>query len=83
VVTSTDRSRTVNPMATREHAFHVGDRALYRFGPTDVPAEVIEERGPVGYHGARLVRIRLALTDADPVELTIPEADLRPHHSAA
>ena len=70
-------------MATRDHAFHVGDRALYRFGPTDVPAEVIEERGPVGYHGARLVRVRLGLTDTEPVEITVPEADLRAISSAA
>lgn len=70
-------------MATREHSFHVGDRALYRFGPTDVEVEVIEQRGPVGHHGARLVRVLLLLTDTDPVEITVAEADLREMHSAA
>ncbi len=83
MVTPTDRSRTVNPMTAREHAFHVGDRALYRFGPTDVPAEVIEERGPVGYLGARLVRVRLHLTDSDPVDMTVAETDLQAATSAA
>jgi hypothetical protein len=83
MVTSTDQRRTVNTMAGSGHAFHVGDHALYRFGPTDVPAEVIEERGAVGFHGARLVRIRLALTDTDPVDITVPEADLRIDASAA
>ena len=76
-MTAPGRTRTVVHMAPREHTFHVGDRALYHFGPTEVPAEVIEERGPVGYHGARLVRIRLLLTDADPVEVTVAEQDLR------
>jgi hypothetical protein len=79
MVTHAHRSLTVSIM----DAFRVGDRAFYRFGPTDVPAEVIEERGPVGFHGARLVRVRLALTDTDPVEITVPEADLRTVPSAA
>lgn len=70
-------------MTTGEPSFHVGDRALYRFGPSDVQVEVIEERGPVGYHGARLVRVLLFLTDTDPVEITVPESDLRNVTSAA
>jgi len=34
----------VKDMASRERAFHVGDHALYRFGPQDAEVEVIEER---------------------------------------
>jgi hypothetical protein len=83
MVTRADQIRTVNTVPGRGHAFHVGDRALYRLGPTEVPAEVIEERGAVGYHGARLVRVRLDLTDADPVEITVPELELRADTSAA
>ena len=64
-------------MGTAEHAFHVGDRALYRFGSEDVEVEVIEERGPIGVHGGRVVRVRLPLTDTEPVEFSVAESRLR------
>ena len=70
-------------MASRERAFHVGDHALYRFGPQDVEVEVIEERGPLGLRGSRLLRVRLPLADTEAVELTVSEDDLRTVTSAA
>jgi hypothetical protein len=66
-----------------EQVFHEGDHALYRVGSEDVEVEVIEERGPLGVRGARLVRIRLPLADTDPVELTVSEDDLRAASPAA
>ena len=82
-MTTSHERRTVDHMTTEANAFHVGDRALWRFGPTDVPVEVLEERGPIGYHGAVLVFVRLELTDSDPVEITVRESELRRDTSAA
>lgn len=62
---------------TERPAFHVGDRALLHYGREDVEVEVIEERGPIGLHGRRLVRVRMPITASDPVELEVAEVDLR------
>jgi hypothetical protein len=70
-------------VAASEHVFHVGDRALYRFGDQDVEVEVVEERGPIGVHGSRVVRVRLPLMAAEPVEFSVAEARLRQTASAA
>lgn len=76
-MTRTGKSRTVTLMSAGHETFRVGDRAVYRFGPSDVPVEVIEERGPVGYQDERLVRVLMYLTDTEPVDITVREADLR------
>lgn len=68
---------------TTEHVFHEGDRALLHYGSTDVEVEVIEERGPIGVHGRRLVRVRMPVTASDPVEFEIPEVELTPVTHAA
>jgi hypothetical protein len=51
-------------MSTAEYVFHEGDHALLRLGTTDVEVEVIEERGVIGVHGRRLVRVRMPVTSA-------------------
>jgi hypothetical protein len=61
-----------------EQVFHEGDHALYRFGRRDVEVEVIEERGPIGHNGRRLVRVRMQRVATDPIEIELAEADLRP-----
>ena len=71
------------PMTAQKHEFHVGDRAIYRFGQSDVPVEVIEEVGPVGRDRALHVRVLMFLTDTDPMDITVPEADLRRTDTAA
>jgi hypothetical protein len=62
---------------TERPAFHVGDRALLQYGREDVEVEVIEDRGPIGLRGRRLVRIRMLVTGSDPIELEVAEAELR------
>ena len=61
---------------TERPVFHVGDRALLHYGREDVEVEVIEDRGPIGLRGRRLVRVRMPITAADPVELEVAETDL-------
>lgn len=57
----------------------VGSRVKFVFGVDEVTATVIEDRGPVGYRGRRLLRVRLDITEvAEPIELEIPEADVTP-----
>ena len=68
---------------TSEHVFHEGDHALYHVGDEDVEVEVIEERGPIGVNGRRLVRVRMPVVASDPVEFEIAEARLRPVTDAA
>jgi hypothetical protein len=63
---------------TGEPIFHVGDRALYALVTSEVEVEVIEERGPIGVGGRHLVRIRMPIPCADPVEIEVAEARLRP-----
>jgi hypothetical protein len=44
-----------------------------------MPAEVIEDRGNIGYKGRRLMRIRPVLTavdDPDPIEVPLSELTL-------
>lgn len=70
-------------MSTGAQVFREGDHALLRLGTTDVEVEVIEERGAIGVRGRRLVRVRMLVTAADPVEFEVPESDLQPLTSAA
>jgi hypothetical protein len=58
-------------------AFHVGDRALLHYGREDVEVVIIEDRGPIGLHGRRLVRVSMPVIASEPVELEVAEADLR------
>jgi hypothetical protein len=61
---------------TERPTFHVGDRALLHYGREDVEVEVIEDRGSIGFHGRRLVRIRMSVTASGPIELEVAEAEL-------
>lgn len=61
---------------TKRPAFQVGDRALLHYGREDVEVEVIEDRGAIGLHGRRLVRIRMSVTASEPLELEVAEAEL-------
>jgi hypothetical protein len=57
----------------------VGSRVKFVFGVDEVTATVIEDRGNVGYKGRRLLRVRLDIDDvAEPIELEIPEVDVKP-----
>ncbi len=63
--------------AESKHVFKVGDRAIYDFGG-DVEVEVIENRGPLGFRGRRLLTIRMPVRYSEPVEFAVAEAHLRP-----
>ncbi len=68
---------------TERPVFAVGDRALLRYGREDVEVEVIEDRGPIGLHGRRLLRVRMSVTASDPIEIEVPEVELRSSTLAA
>jgi hypothetical protein len=62
----------------------VGDRVYFRFYPTPMEAEVIEDRGDLGRDGEQIVRVRYtiecgSLFEPDPVEETeLPVSRLVP-----
>ena len=55
--------------------FTVGSRVLVHYGTSDRAAIVIEDRGPIGVGGRRLLRI-LMDEDEDPFE--VPAEELEP-----
>ena len=56
----------------------VGSKVRLTFSGIEVLATVIEDRGPVGHQGRRLVRVRLDLRDgSEPLEFELPAADVR------
>ena len=61
----------------REVVPPVGARVSLKFGGRDVVATVIEDRGPLAGDGRRLLRVRVPLTDTDPIEFEIPAAKVR------
>jgi hypothetical protein len=78
LVTDKNERGNVVTMSAAEHVFREGDHAMLLFGTSDIEVEVIEERGPIGSGGRRLVRIRMPLKASESVEFELPEADLRP-----
>lgn len=57
---------------------------ILSFGTREVEATVVEDRGPIGVGGRRLVRVRVALDAAsDPLDFEVPAEDLRPLSPAA
>jgi hypothetical protein len=68
---------------TSEPVFRKGDRALYPLVGSEVEVEVLEECGPVGFGGRRIVRIRVPVACSDPYEVEVAEARLRPVTDAA
>jgi hypothetical protein len=47
------------------------------FGVTEVEATVIEDRGPVGANGRRILRVRLEIEATDPLEFEVPADNVR------
>ena len=68
---------SVNTNGSRKKALRVGARVSFHLGGRDVVGTVIEDRGPLGVGGRRLLRIRLQLSGvADPIEVEVPESEL-------
>jgi uncharacterized protein (DUF433 family) len=62
----------------------VGSTVCFRFGITDVTAQVIEDRGPLGKDGERIYRVRFDFAGADePTETEIEASRLTVVPSAA
>ena len=61
----------------REVVPPVGSRVTLKFGGRDIVATVIEDRGPLAGDGRRLLRVRVPLTDTDPIEFEIPAAEVK------
>lgn len=62
---------------SKKSRLHVGSRVTFMFGVTEVVGTVVEDRGPVGMGGRRLLRVRLEVPAAEPVELEIPAEDVK------
>ncbi len=63
----------------RSNGFQVGDRVTFHFVTTEVGATVIEDRGPLGGGGRRLLRLRLDPEyQAFGQEIELPATELRP-----
>lgn len=59
--------------------FRVGDKVKVRFGAGLSTAKIVEDRGPIGVNGRRLVRVQLANSDADPEStFEVPEEEVTP-----
>lgn len=62
----------------RNKALKVGSRVTLDFGGREVEGVVIEDRGPLGVGGRRLLRVRLEARDvAEPIELELPKSKLK------
>lgn len=69
--------KPVNTNGSRKKTLRVGARVSFHLGGRDVIGTVIEDRGPLGVGGRRLLRIRLELSGvADPIEVEVPESEL-------
>lgn len=57
--------------------FHVGDWVAFRFGTSDLFAQVAEERGPLGINRRQLYRIQVDRDGDEPDSFELPEDELR------
>ena len=61
----------------RSSTLHVGDRVSFEFGGRRVTGLVIEDRGNLGYQGARLLAVRVPRTGADDVIVEMADDELQ------
>ena len=61
----------------RKDEIGVGTLVKFIFGVSEVQATVIEDRGPVGAKGRRILRVRLELEATDPIEFEVPADDVQ------
>ena len=56
----------------------VGDRVTVRFGTSDAEGVVVEDRGPIGVNGRRLLRIEITLDPfTEPMAIEVPAEEAR------
>lgn len=63
-------------MRTETPIFRKGDKVRVPFGSGTAEAEIIEDRGPVGWRGRHLFLIQIAMGPSDPVSFEVPEEEL-------
>jgi hypothetical protein len=65
--------------ATRKNRkrLRVGDRVSFMFGIRRVYGVVVEDRGPLGGHGRRLLAVRSKLGGSEPTVIELPVDELR------
>lgn len=50
---------------------------VFEFGGRKVKATIIEDRGKIGFKGARLLAVRIKRRDSDPIILEMPADELQ------
>ncbi len=58
--------------------FKAGDWVSFRYGTTDVMAQVIEARGPLGSNHRHIYRVGIARDADEPDAFELPEDELKP-----
>jgi primosomal protein N' len=55
----------------------IGDRVIVRFGPQDMEATVVEDRGNLGVGGRQLIRVEVPVDDWYTAVLELPLDEIR------
>jgi hypothetical protein len=63
--------------SNQKSRIEVGEWVLLPLGEDPLEAQVIEDRGNLGYKGRRLLRVAVPMEEGgEPMEFEVPEADL-------
>jgi hypothetical protein len=63
-------------MAKKNSKLKVGDWVTYPFGAITVTAQIVEDRGHIGYRGRRLLRVHPLGAENDETDIDVPEVFL-------
>jgi hypothetical protein len=58
--------------------FRVGDWVRFDYVTCRMTAQIIEDRGRIGYKGRRLSRLRMERDANDTIEFEMPEVEIEP-----
>src|SRR5262245_48931363 len=61
---------------TKNGKFRVGDWVTFPYGLGQVVAQIIEDRGPLGFNRRQLYRVRLDMDSTEPHEFELPEDEM-------
>ena len=70
---------TVKNQTAEKPTFYVGDAVSFAMSKTQrVSGVVVEDRGPLGWHGRRLYGVQFQMSEySEPQYIELPAADLR------
>lgn len=60
-----------------ERRLRVGDRVSFRLGVRRVKGTIIEDRGPIGFKGRRLLAVRVRRRNSEDLVIEMPAEELR------